>query len=213
MGTPVPGPQRCGLFVAERCPSGQSCKTATTCVACEGICASSEPTASSTIISIAPTTTSSIEPRTTSSIESRTVPSQTSVTATPSPSPQKCGTVWDRPCPPDQSCVTTPGCDYCSGICVPPQRCGSRGLKPCPEGRFCVNDPNKPFCSTDFDCPGYCVLLDGNDCSNEFGIACPNSQQVCVDDPSDDCFPGGGSVCLGKCTFLNGRSSADFLEE
>lgn len=76
-----------------------------------------------------------------------------------------------------------------------------------------MNDPNDPGCSTAADCPGYCVLLDGNDCYPELGIGCPSTQQVCVDDPSDDCFPGGNNICLGKCAFLNGRSSAVFLEE
>lgn len=133
--------------------------------------------------------------------------------------PQQCGSINLAPCPLDQSCVNnpaTPACDVssdCPGICAPPQRCGSRGLQSCPEGRYCVNDPGTPGCSTTFDCPGYCVLLDGNDCAGKIGAQCPSEQQVCVDDPRDECFPPEGRDCLGKCVFLNGRSSAGFLEE
>jgi hypothetical protein len=94
-----------------------------------------------------------------------------------------------------------------------PQRCGVRGLQPCPDGRVCVKDPNQLDCSNPFDCPGYCLLLDGNDCTKDLGGKCPSPEQVCVDDPRDDCFPDGDKICLAKCVFFSGRSSAMYLEE
>lgn len=86
--------------------------------------------------------------------------------------------------------------------------CGSRGLPLCPDGTTCVNDPRKPSCDISADCPGICVKLDGPFCGGFAGFPCPQSEQVCIDDPRDDCAPPTGADCGGTCVFLDGRSSA-----
>lgn len=86
--------------------------------------------------------------------------------------------------------------------------CGSRGLSPCPDGTTCVNDPRKPDCDIRVDCPGICVKLDGPFCGGIAGFQCPQPEQVCIDDPRDDCAPPKGADCGGTCVFLDGRSSA-----
>lgn len=53
--------------------------------------------------------------------------------------------------------------------------CGSRGLPPCPDSRqTCVADPSKLGCSLVGDCPGLCVILDGQTCGGFLGLTCPS---------------------------------------
>ena len=88
--------------------------------------------------------------------------------------------------------------------------CGSRGQPPCATGYYCIPDPNYPSCSFAADCPGYCVILDGPQCAGFTGARCPDSGEVCVDDPRDDCDPRyGGADCAGICVYLDGRSACN----
>lgn len=146
---------------------------------------------------------------------------------TPTPTAAICGSRGLPPCPDGTVCVndpSKPGCDIavdCAGICVKQSTtatvtprataaiCGSRGLPSCPDGTTCVNDPRKPGCDISTDCPGICVTLDGPFCGGFGGFECPQSpEQVCIDDPRDDCAPPTGADCGGTCVFLDGRSSA-----
>lgn len=110
-----------------------------------------------------------------------------------------------QPCPPTASTSTS---------AAPPSPtartfCGSRGMAPCPEGQTCIADPDNLSCSLIADCPGFCVQLNGPFCGGIAGIECPEKDQVCVDDPRDDCDPqNGGADCDGTCVRLNGSSSA-----
>ncbi len=101
---------------------------------------------------------------------------------------------------------------------------GSGGGFGCPDGEICVDDPSDT-CDGDArdGCPGICDVAPsgtpGSDGSGDgrspgsdgFGAAecypdfpvlsCPDGA-TCVDDPSDDCTPGGSSglPCPGLCT-------------
>ena len=56
-----------------------------------------------------------------------------------------------------------------------PTKCGSRGLPPCPDSRqTCIADPAKLGCSLIGDCPGLCVILDGQTCAGFLGLDCPS---------------------------------------
>lgn len=164
-------------------------------------------------------------PKTHSSLQRCSKPTSSTSSVAPTPTGAICGSRGLPACPDGTTCVndpSKPGCDIavdCPGICVKPSTstittrataaiCGGRGLPLCPDGTTCVNDPRKPSCDISADCPGICVKLDGPFCGGFAGFPCPQSEQVCIDDPRDDCAPPTGADCGGTCVFLDGRSSA-----
>ncbi len=86
--------------------------------------------------------------------------------------------------------------------------CGSRGMAPCADNQYCIADPDNLECSLIADCPGFCVQLNGPMCGGFAGFQCPDKDQVCVDDPRDDCGGPGSADCSGICVRLDGSSSA-----
>lgn len=89
-----------------------------------------------------------------------------------------------------------------------PTLCGSRGIGLCSNKQYCIADPNNLGCSLIADCPGICVVLNGPACGGFGGFPCPAADQVCVDDPRDDCGGTGTADCGGICVRLDGSSSA-----
>ena len=56
-----------------------------------------------------------------------------------------------------------------------PTKCGSRDLPSCPDDRqTCIADPSNLECSLIGDCPGLCVILDGQTCAGFLGLDCPS---------------------------------------
>ena len=48
------------------------------------------------------------------------------------------------------------------------------------------------------------MRLDGPVCGGFAGFECPEKEQVCVDDPRDDCGPPEGADCIGVCVRMDG---------
>ena len=117
----------------------------------------------------------------------------------------------------------------CPGICAVSDGsfCGGIGGFPCPlAGQTCIDNPNDS-CDPNKggrDCSGICAFLDpllpppvvarsrkiptpttgpkptGAPCGGFRGTPCESDDEVCIDDPSDDCDPmHGGADCPGVC--------------
>ena len=70
----------------------------------------------------------------------------------------------------------------------------------CPSGYTCINDPYKSGCGLECDGTGICVQE--KMCGGFAGFKCDGDDQVCVDDPRDDCSPeNGGADCGGLCVW------------
>ncbi|PVH95864.1 hypothetical protein DM02DRAFT_484893, partial [Periconia macrospinosa] len=70
----------------------------------------------------------------------------------------------------------------------------------CDEGFICIKDPYKPGCGPECDGLGICV--EDKICGGFAGFACGAKEQVCWDDPRDECKEGeGGNDCAGVCVW------------
>lgn len=68
----------------------------------------------------------------------------------------------------------------------------------CDEGYVCITDPYTPGCGPACDGLGICVR--DKLCGGFAGFDCEEKDQVCHDDPRDECDPKyGGSDCGGLC--------------
>ncbi|KAF1811028.1 hypothetical protein P152DRAFT_459900 [Eremomyces bilateralis CBS 781.70] len=124
----------------------------------------------------------------------------------PEPIPDSCGGRGGPTCPDKFECVQKPGSPCgpesdCPGVCVRKrQYCGGLLGIQCDEGELCINDPWGPECGMGCDVPGICVSGSSKMCGGFAGFKCAGPEQVCVDDPRDDCDPkNGGFDCGGLC--------------
>ncbi|KAH7402782.1 hypothetical protein BKA66DRAFT_9357 [Pyrenochaeta sp. MPI-SDFR-AT-0127] len=70
----------------------------------------------------------------------------------------------------------------------------------CDEGYACITDPYTPGCGPACDGLGICVK--DKMCGGFAGFPCEHEDQVCHDDPRDDCDPkNGGADCAGVCVW------------
>ncbi|MFO0762940.1 MAG: DNRLRE domain-containing protein [Byssovorax sp.] len=117
----------------------------------------------------------------------------------------ECGGFIGLTCPAGQDCIDRPndGCDPynggndCQGICVPPaaygpgcpMSCDGLGGVACPDGLSCSSAP--------WEGAGTCSAP--TVCSGVGYFNCPNPNDICWDDPTDNCDSGLNIGCPGRC--------------
>jgi hypothetical protein len=120
--------------------------------------------------------------------------------------PRFCGGTAHLGCDVGSICQDVPcdGCDpasgdvNCLGECAPapveacPYACNGFGGFTCPLGLSCVDLP----CNGN-DCAGACVPP--TPCYGIGGFNCPSWEQMCVDNPTDNCDPAINPNCPGHC--------------
>jgi hypothetical protein len=113
------------------------------------------------------------------------LPTSTFQTSTRRPPPTTTSTRLPKPTP-------VPTNDICGG--------GRANYLLCDKGYICINNPFASGCGLECDATGICVSERG--CGGFAGTPCPDSRQICVDDPRDDCVAEeGGRDCIGLCMF------------